>query len=322
MMLQSIWDKIEQNIEITPQDAIALLQIDTTTADFYRLLAASNAYSRRTFGKKGYVFAQIGLNTNPCTGNCKFCSIAKDYFAGGADFRKSDAEIRALLEAIDTTSVTTVFLMTTADFGQREFLRIGAMARKILPAHVKMVANVGDFDLPYAKKLREVGFSGMYHIVRLREGIDTDLPVATREASIAALREAGLSLYYCIEPIGVEHTAEEILVELERAKAQQVDVMAVMGRVPVAGTAFANVPEISEQALAKVVAVANLFVQPKLSMNIHEPKPMAMLAGVNQLYAEIGVNPRDNDVETEKNRGYSVQKVQKMLIDAGFDQFS
>ena len=36
-----------------------------------------------------------------------------------------------------------------------------------------MVANIGDFGLDTALKLKEVGFTGVYHINRLREGEDT-----------------------------------------------------------------------------------------------------------------------------------------------------
>lgn len=35
------------------------------------------------------------------------------------------------------------------------------------------MANIGDFGLDTALKLKEVGFTGVYHINRLREGEDT-----------------------------------------------------------------------------------------------------------------------------------------------------
>ena len=53
-------------------------------------------------------------------------------------------------------------------------------------------------------------------------------------------------------------------------------------------------------------------------MNVHEPLTIAMLGGVNQLYAEIGVNPRDNNRQTEKGRGFSVDEVTAMLEAAGY----
>jgi biotin synthase len=33
-------------------------------------------------------------------------------------------------------------------------------------------------------------------------------------------------------------------------------------------------------------------------MNVHEPIQVALLAGMNQLYAEVGANPKDTDSQT------------------------
>ena len=43
-----------------------------------------------------------------------------------------------------------------------------------------------------------------------------------------------------------------------------------------------------------------------------------LLAGVNQLYAEIGINPRDCAEKTEQNRGKSVAAMRDMLAQAGY----
>ena len=53
-------------------------------------------------------------------------------------------------------------------------------------------------------------------------------------------------------------------------------------------------------------------------MNVHEPKAMALIAGVNQLYAEVGMNPRDVNAETGNGRGFSIQNVKDMLAQAEY----
>jgi biotin synthase len=103
-----------------------------------------------------------------------------------------------------------------------------------------------------------------------------------------------------------------------RAREYNVDVMAVMGRVGVKGTVFENNTNLSELELTKITAVARIATAPKKSMNIHEPKKMPLLAGVNQLYAEFGGNPRDNQSETENNRGYGIESVKRLLRDAEY----
>ena len=87
-----------------------------------------------------------------------------------------------------------------------------------------------------------------------------------------------------------------------RAREYKVNMMAVMGRVGVPGTRFADSGEITELELTKIAAVAGLVTAPGKSMNVHEPKKMPLLAGVNQLYAEIGINPRGNRRKTKENK--------------------
>ena len=69
-----------------------------------------------------------------------------------------------------------------------------------------------------AVQLKEAGFDGAYHIVRLREGTDTQIPREKRIATLDAITKAGLDLYYCVEPIGPEHTYEELVDEMLRAR--------------------------------------------------------------------------------------------------------
>lgn len=102
---------------------------------------------------------------------------------------------------------------------------------------------------------------------------------------------------------------------MEFARKYAVDVMA---RVSVAGTRYEAIEEVSSSYLLKVAAVCNLYVQPRISMNVHEPDKMVMLAGINQLYAEIGGNPRDIEKFTENRRGYSIDQVENLLSQFDF----
>ena len=208
--------------------------------------------------------------------------------------------------------------MTTANYDIEKFLKISEKVKALLPEDVKFIANIGDFDDVIAGRLKAVGFTGVYHIVRLGEGQDTDLPVAQRIATLDAIKGAGLELIYCVEPIGPEHTYEQMADEMLRARHYGVDVMACMKRVGVPGTPLFDKGEITDLELTKIVAAARLVTRPKTSMNVHEPKAMALLAGVNQLYAEIGVNPRDCAVETSDNRGFSIANVREMLRQANY----
>jgi len=317
-MLESIWDKINNNVELSKAEAITMLNINNTSDNFYRLISKANELSRKKYNNKGYIFVQIGINAAPCSGKCKFCSLAEDSFSVDSQFEKNIEQVVSEAEIIVKEDIEALFLMTTADYSKDKFLRIGEAVKKILPDKVRLIANIGDFDFEYAKKLKSIGFSGAYHIVRLREGIDTNIAKEQRIATLDAIRDSGLELYYCVEPIGQEHTYEEIADEMMRAREYKVDVMAVMGRVGVKGTQYESAADISELELTKIAAVARLVTNPAKSMNVHEPKKMPLLAGVNQLYAEFGSNPRDNTSATENNRGLDVERTKNMLRDAEY----
>lgn len=317
-VIERIFAKVDADEDLTKEDALELLGIDNHSAGFYALIQKANELSRREFGQRGYVFAQIGLNSAPCTGNCRFCSLGKDNFVAEEKTEKSLEEILEQAAWTVEEKADALFLMTTADYSPEKFLHVAAEVKKLLPKDMMFIANIGDFDEVMARRLKEVGFTGVYHIVRMNEGIDTDLPIEQRIATLDALKKAGLELIYCVEPIGPEHSYSQIADEMLRARAYDVDVMACMKRVGVPGTPLFEKGEITDLELTKIAAAARLVTRPKKSMNVHEPKAMALLAGVNQLYAEVGVNPRDCSVETGTSRGFSIQNVRDMLAQADY----
>ena len=87
-----------------------------------------------------------------------------------------------------------LFLMTTADYSIEKFLNIAREVKTYLPKDMMFIANIGDFDSSVAWQLKDVGFTGVYHIVRLDEGISTDLQVEQRIKTLDAIKDAGLDL--------------------------------------------------------------------------------------------------------------------------------
>lgn len=312
-------DKLENDhVTLSDEEIIELLNIDTQSSDFYRLISISNRLSRAKFQKRGYVFTQIGINAEPCSKNCSFCSMGFDHFVLDSRWKKDIPALKEELERLQEYYFDDFFLMTTADYPMDSFLEVAAELKPLLKPGQRFVANVGDFDLQYAHDLKKCGFTGVYHINRLREGKDTLISPAIREITIDASLTAGLELYYCIEPIGPEHKYEELLAEIKRARDLNISVMAVMRRIPVPGTPLYDSGKISASELTKIVAVTNLVVNPDRAMNVHEPTQMALLAGVNQLYAEAGANPRDTKSDTESGRGFTPGMAWDMLAEAGY----
>ena len=294
-------------------DALQLLAIQNGSRTYYELLGIANRDARRRYSGRGYIFAQIGIEASPCRANCGFCSLAEDVFDPKASFVLPVSEAERITDQLAAAGVDDLFLMTTANFSQDDFLRYAAAIRRRLPDSIRFVANIGDFDDAFAGRLKQAGFTGVYHIRRLGEGMDTRLDPAQRIRTLDAVRRAGLELYYCVEPIGPEHTPEEIVDEIFRARDYPVGVMAVMKRVCVPGTRLYARGEISAAELAKICAVAALCVRPERAMGVHEPDELCLMAGANQIYAEISVNPRDRSLQTEQSRGASIGRTQQLL---------
>jgi len=311
-------DKIAAKAELGREEIIKLLSVKNTSAGYYHLLYLARKQSEESFGNRGYVFAQIGINAEPCSVNCKFCSMAERYYALPGRWRKSVEEVAKGVSQLVASDVNDIFLMTTADYPVEQFIEIGKAVRQFIPSEIRLAANIGDFDLPTARRLKEAGFTGAYHLVRMRESIDTGTSVEQRIQTLDAIRDAGLELYYCVEPIGPEHSYEEIATEIFRARDFKVDAMSVMRRTPVDGTPLFVNGTVSTPELCKIAAVALLVVRPARSMNVHEVTEMSILAGINQLYAEAGANPRDTNDNTENNRGYSVSVIRKLLENSGY----
>lgn len=309
-----IYDKIVQGVELTHGEIVALLSVDTDSEMFYRLLRAANLQSRRLYGDRGYIFAQIGLNAEPCSINCGFCSMGGEHYSVGESYKNGFEQIAPTVREIAADGrVSDLFLMTTADYPQQEFIEAGRRVRAMIGDKMRLVANIGDFERGVARGLKEAGFTGVYHIVRLGEGVDTQASPEQRMKTIDAVLAEGLELYYCIEPIGPEHTPKQIADEILRARSFGVTAMAAMRRKAVEGTPCQDRGEITLAELCKIAAVTALVVKPSRSMNVHETTELSLIAGVNQLYAEIGANPRDNAASTELSRGLSITKSVELL---------
>jgi biotin synthase len=186
-----------------------------------------------------------------------------------------------------------------------------------------MAANIGDLDEEGAKALVDVGFTAAYHARRLREGIDTKLNPEKRLNTIRCLKDAGLTISSCVEPIGPEHTPEELVDSIFECLDYGVESMATMRRISVPGTPLFKNGMIPEVELARITSIVRLtFGEQAISFGVHEPNVLALVSGANIVFPEVGPNPRDIKVDTSKGRGRSVAACKQLLWEAGWEPFS
>lgn len=301
------------------KEIIELLEIENGSKDFYELIRESNNKTREEFNNQAYIFSQIGINASPCSGNCKFCALAENNYLLDNEFEFDTELVVEKARLSFEEGIDDLFIMTTASYPLKNLLNIANTVSEAMPKGKRLVANSGDMSYETALNLKDAGYTGSYHIKRLREGIDTEIPVSQRIATIEAIQKSGLELYYCLEPIGPEHTLDELAEEILFAQDLKVKAMAVMRRIAVPGTKLEKLGQISKLQLIKIAAVTRLASSPTRCMNAHETVEGSLLAGVNQLYAEAGSNPRDDVIETSNNRGLSIKDVRTMLKEYEFN---
>jgi len=137
----------------------------------------------------------------------------------------------------------------------------------------------------------------------------------------ATQRTAGLDWYYCCEPVGPEHTPEELVDQMLLGREFEAFQHAAMRRVRLPGSPLLKYGIISEWRLAQVTAVVALSTignKRLRSIAVHEPNTLGFCSGANACYAEAGANPRDLDESTQRSRGRSVSDCEQLFLECGY----
>lgn len=319
--VERILDKALDGRAPTRTECVSLLRLPEESLDACALKSTADVVTRRRFANQAMLLGQIGIDTAPCPGNCLFCVFGKDHTTFEKTRLSPDEIARRAREFTERSDLYALFLMTMHDFDLDALLSVVDTVRQVIGPSTQIVVNIGDFDRRQAETLRSAGVSGAYHVWRLREGVDTSLDPQMRKRTFGAIRDAGLDFYYCCEPIGAEHTAEELVEQMFLGIEYGCFQHAAMRRVFVPGTPLASRGQITERRLAQVVAVvalATLGCPESRNIAVHEPNLLGLVAGANVVYAETGANPRDTNADTSAGRGLDMNACRKMLYEAGF----
>jgi len=318
--IRNILDDVLDGKQLSKDEALRLMEVDTQSPDMYRLLSASWELTRRNLQGRGEVYAQLGINFWPCPRNCGFCVFSSDAGVAREKVQFTRREIVEKAREMQKQGANAIFVMSTADYPFDRYIEDARAVRKAIGSRPPLVANAGDMNTEQVEQLVDAGFQGAYHVRRLREGDDTDIPPEKRLATLEAIRNSPLDLSYCVEPIGPEHSPQELVDEMLRGREYEAVNNACMRRTPVEGLPLAERGEISEWKQAKYVAITRLAAGDELrAMGVHEPSILALRAGANQIYAEAGPNPRDVEEETSEGRGRNVQECRRLLWEAGLE---
>lgn len=299
---------------LTKGEIVSLLSMENLSEEAFAIQQAGRAFTSQLCNGEAEIHAHIGLDAAPCPNDCKFCSFA----ASAKIFRSHEIiPLEKVIEealAMEAAGANALYLVTTVHYGQEKFLETAQKVRAALTTDIPLIANVPDFDLDYARELRKIGIAGVYHVVRLGEGVMTRCKVEARLATMQAAKDAGLALGNCIDPIGPEHTPEEIADLIELARNYEVAFSGAMRRNTVPGTMFEKYGNIPYGRLATYGAATALATGTAIPGNCtHEPSQLVAQAGANIMWAERGTSPRDTATETV--RGLSVDQVRDIYFE-------
>lgn len=319
MSLEYIIRKTRNKELLTRQEIIDLLALNPYSPESYLVMAEASRVSKAVTGGKAEVHAQLALNLAPCPCNCMFCSFAQKNGLFTHESRLSSEQAVSYAKQFEKDGANAIYIMTTAQYPLGLFIEMSQEIRKNLDPETIMVANVGDQSLEAVKKIREAGYSGVYHALRLREGTDSNLKPEKRKESIKNFLEAGLKVGTCVEPVGPEHSNEEIADLILFTASFDAAFSGAARRIPIPGTEMEKLGKISELRMAQIVAVTRLALPlTTLGNCTHEPCTLGAIGGANLFWAEVGANPRDIKEKTEEGRGETVESCRIKFQESGW----
>lgn len=299
-------------------EAITLMRLDPLNKEGYALMQTADCLSRRTFNNKGESHFHIGVNVEPCPMDCRFCSLTKGagIFTERTEFPYE--QVLAWAKLAQARSADGLNIMTTGIYSFEKLLEIGKLLK--VAVSTPLVANTRDINHKEGERLLEAGFVGFYHAVRLGEGRDTPFSREKRIATISVLRDVGLLWMNCVEPVGPEHSHEEIVDLMFLAREYRAAYSGAMRRINFPGSPMSKYGMVNELELAKITAVSRLVMGdiPKAHCT-HEPNVASLMAGANLLFPEVGSSPRDDRPDSSKGIGRDAEDCRRMLTEMGWN---
>ncbi|MFO7557936.1 MAG: radical SAM protein [Desulfobacterales bacterium] len=320
MPIDDIIKKSGDGDPISKRELMLMLSYPPDSAESYRVMAEANRISKELTGNQAEIHAQFALNLAPCKCNCLFCSFAEvnGVFRGEVEITVDDAV--SMAKQFEADGANAIFMMTTAHYPFEKFIEISKEVRRNLQPETTLIANVGDQSRANAQKIKDAGYSGVYHALRLREGIDTTLSPERRREAIRIYQDAGLRVGTCVEPVGPEHKDEELVEMILYTASLNPSYSGAARRIAIPGTEIAKRGMISEIRMAQIVAITRLGMPRSVMGNCtHEPCTLGCIAGANLFWAEAGANPRDTEEKTENGRGDTVSACRKLFQESGWE---
>lgn len=271
------------------KQAERLCEVKTFTPDYWVLKDVTRQLAYRASDGTAEVHGQIGIDADPCSRNCEFCSFAAINSARPNEKNEMPLEqILAYAHDYYDNGANCLTLMITADYDFDQYLGYVEAVHRELP-DFPIMANMDDFDVPMAEELKSVGVGSVYHATRMGEGVVNTIPLERRVRTIEAAHEAGLKVSTCVEMIGPQYTDDEILDMFELSISLRPEAGHSGGMIQVPGTKMYGAPKYSWARCDVYGAIYRMMAGTEFMR----------FGNGNMEWAEVGTNPRDDKSLTE-----------------------
>jgi biotin synthase len=318
-IIHEIVQKVYGGGLLDAEEIVHLLEVSPHSRDAGYVVGAADEINRLASCAKAEIHAQIGINLSPCPNNCLFCAFAAKNNVFHEPTELSADDVVSMGKHAEAAGANALFVMATGDYPFSRLIDISKELHRNLKAATVMIANVGDFDDRQARELKDCGYTGIYHAVRLGEGRDTKISPETRLKTVDAARNADLLIGTCVEPIGPEHDTMEIVEKILIGREMRPCYSGAMRRISIPGSELSRYGMMTEYQMAHLVAVVRLAMGRFLAGNCtHEPSVLGAISGANLFWAEAGTNPRDTEEDTSEGRGLDVAACRAIFREADY----
>ena len=302
------------------QEIIELLQIESNSDHSVYLQQKANEAAHLLTDNKAYMWGAIGLDYANCVMNCDFCSFGSAWGLIDTEKIYSADEILQKAEEYITNGVHFITLRTTQHYPLSQLTGYIREIRERFEGDYEIVVNIGEFDDEKALQLAENGVNGVYHAIRLREGINTRFDIEERLATIRAINQSPLDLIHLVEPVGIEHTCEEIAERFISAVDNQAYISGIIARIPVPGTPLGDLPQLKDEEIAKMIAILRLSGGRAVKhICVHPASPQAIQSGANVVVIETGAIPRDQHLAPGQWNLFDYNRAKQLFENNGYE---
>lgn len=304
---------------LSREEIIALLNIPVGSPEDAHMRRAARNVARAIAGNRGYIWCAVGMDYAPCPMNCRFCSFGEKWgIVREGRHVTEDAIIEHARRYVEGGAAYIV-LRTTEFYSLDVLTRQIPRIREQVPGDYGIILNTGELDADSAERVRAAGAYGVYHALRLREGIDTPFAVSERVATMKSVSGAGMALISLVEPLGPEHDAGEIADRFLNAVACGASISGVMARFPVKGTPLGDTEMLDDETISHVVAALRLSGGNRVrDICVHPASPAALMSGANVVVVETGAVPRDSRFAEDDWVGAGMQQASALLAGEGY----